>query len=322
MFCSKNNCIFTPKINNNVSLKIKIKMKKLVLFLVLFSITAMAVCQIHVTWNGFVGVGTNNPYAKLQIAQNGNDFTFKPANPGPEIGGWDGTSSTQILFWHTNAGWNRIKTAGHTTYSDSTLKTEITPLRNATATLTQLKTYSYYFKSDDIKTRKRDYGVLAQEIAAILPELVDTAKGTMFVNYNAFIGFLIRGFNEQQSIIEKQQNTIENLQKKVEALEKYCGKGNEKPEFSGETREMKLQQNAPNPFSSTTTIQCYIPQEMGKVQLCIYNMQGAQVKCIPVTDRGDVTVTLSAGQLAIGVYTYLLIGDNQTSDAKQMILTK
>jgi hypothetical protein len=83
-----------------------------------------------------------------------------------------------------------------------------------------------------------------------------------------------------------------------------------------------LHQHVPNPFSSATTIQGYIPQEVGKVQLCIYNMQGTQVKCIPVTDRGDISVTVAAGQLSAGIYTYILIGDSQTSDAKQMILTK
>ena len=51
-------------------------------------------------------------------------------------------------------------------------------------------------------------------------------------------------------------------------------------------------------------------------------MQGTQVKCIPVSDRGTVNLQLQAGQLAAGVYTYLLIGDKRTSEAKQMILTK
>jgi hypothetical protein len=51
-------------------------------------------------------------------------------------------------------------------------------------------------------------------------------------------------------------------------------------------------------------------------------MQGVQVKCITVSERGKVIVQIQAGQLAAGVYTYLLIGDKKTSDAKQMILTK
>ena len=48
----------------------------------------------------------------------------------------------------------------------------------------------------------------------------------------------------------------------------------------------------------------------------------SRLKCITVTERGMTTVQIHAGQLAAGVYTYLLIGDGKASDAKQMILTK
>jgi hypothetical protein len=86
--------------------------------------------------------------------------------------------------------------------------------------------------------------------------------------------------------------------------------------------EMKVYQNAPNPFNEHTTIQCYIPQTIKKAELCVYNMHGAQVKCITVSERGMVNVQIQAGQLSAGVYTYLLVGNGKTSDAKQMILTK
>jgi hypothetical protein len=86
--------------------------------------------------------------------------------------------------------------------------------------------------------------------------------------------------------------------------------------------EMKVYQNAPNPFNERTTIQCYTPQTIQKAELCIYNMQGVQIKCLTVSERGMVNVQIEAGQLSAGVYTYLLIGDRKTSDAKQMILTK
>jgi hypothetical protein len=61
---------------------------------------------------------------------------------------------------------------------------------------------------------------------------------------------------------------------------------------------------------------------MRKVELCVYNMQGTQVKCLLISERGTINVQIQAGQLSAGVYTYLLIGDGKTSDAKQMILTK
>ena len=85
---------------------------------------------------------------------------------------------------------------------------------------------------------------------------------------------------------------------------------------------MKLYQNAPNPFSESTIIQCYIPETIKKVELCVYDMQGARLKCFLISERGMTSVRIQAGELSAGVYTYLLIGDGKNSEAKQMILTK
>ena len=67
---------------------------------------------------------------------------------------------------------------------------------------------------------------------------------------------------------------------------------------------------------------CIIPKTISKVQLCVYNMQGVQIKCLNIDERGEVEVMIEAGALTSGIYTYLLIGDWKTSEAKNMILTK
>jgi hypothetical protein len=69
-------------------------------------------------------------------------------------------------------------------------------------------------------------------------------------------------------------------------------------------------------------IRCYIPETIQKAELCVYDMQGSQLKCILVSERGTTAIQIQAGQLAAGIYTYLLIGDGKTSDTKQMILTR
>jgi len=51
-------------------------------------------------------------------------------------------------------------------------------------------------------------------------------------------------------------------------------------------------------------------------------MQGVQVKCLDIAERGNVGIIIEAGKLSSGIYTYLLLGDGKTSEAKQMILTK
>jgi len=85
---------------------------------------------------------------------------------------------------------------------------------------------------------------------------------------------------------------------------------------------MKLYQNAPNPFNERTTIKCYVPERIQKAQLCVYTMQGVQVQCLTITERGSVEIVIEAGTLSSGIYSYVLIGDGAATDAKQMILTK
>ena len=84
----------------------------------------------------------------------------------------------------------------------------------------------------------------------------------------------------------------------------------------------KLYQNAPNPWSSETVIRYCLPQSVAKADIYIYDMQGAQLKCIPAQGRGESQVTLTARDLKAGMYLYALVADGALVDSKQMILTK
>jgi hypothetical protein len=340
----------------------------------------MGVTRIGVSNIGIgYGMASLNPAYRLQVggnaqfANDANQTYYLKISPSSQP--CIGSNTGVINCWESISGFNTLVAKKYSTSSDSILKTDIRPIENATATLKKIHTHSYYFKSDPVETRRREYGVLAQEIEAVLPELVSTIKiedeiETKAVNYNGFIPFLIKGFNEQQTFIEKQQqenmeldalrHTIQeqqgiignlqkefqqetsSLKKEIELLKealKTCCKTNQPKTLQGEennstqefnltdpanagTDEMKVYQNAPNPFNTTTTIQCYIPQTVQHVELCVYNMQGARIKCLTLSERGTVNVQIQAGELSAGVYTYLLIGDGNTSEAKQMILTK
>jgi hypothetical protein len=330
-------------------------MKRITLFFALLAIATVANAQIKISYNGNVGIGIDPTYAgcKLRVAYGGNDFTFMPNFGGSiNLGGYIASdpNATRIDFWHPVAGWNKVRFKGYTLSSDSSLKTDIVPLKNATDVLNQIKTYSYFFKSDDMKTRKREYGILAQEIEAILPELVDSSRGLLFVDYNAFIPILIKGFNEQQSFIQKQQKEIELLQKIVflqeqdlptlqdnmralqETVFSCCGKSKsleksleipnstEKPQQLNE--QAILYQNAPNPFSSNTEITCYIPEHSKQAFLYIYNLQGVELKAYSLTKAGFQSVIVNGSELTAGMYLYTLVVDNEIVDTKRMILTK
>ncbi|NLJ81888.1 MAG: T9SS type A sorting domain-containing protein [Bacteroidales bacterium] len=371
--------------------------KKVFLTVAIFAITGNAAkAQIELTYSGNVGMGINPTWVgcKLRVAYGGNDFAFIPNHCGVNFGARNASAknATRIDFWHPTAEWNKVRFRGYTLGSDSTLKTEIIPLESATDILKQIKTYSYYFKSDCIDTRQKEYGVLAQELEDVLPELIDTAKETMLVNYNAFFAFLIKGFNEQQELIETQQqevgqlqmdfgeqqqeiiqlrdsitqhrqeinqhqqvteilqqiifsqemelnelrNTVDNWSMLFEYLQNMIlnccdneifprGDSISVPKSNSQSKtqqEAILYQNTPNPFSSNTEIACYIPAMKTNAYIHVYSLQGVKLKSFTITQTGHNTVIVSASELAVGMYLYTLVVDNELIDSKRMILTK
>ena len=82
-----------------------------------------------------------------------------------------------------------------------------------------------------------------------------------------------------------------------------------------------LSQNIPNPFSTSTRIEMFLPASIQKAVLCIYNLQGEQIDQIPVTERDHTSVTIDAYHLKPGMYLYTLISDGSVVDTKKMILT-
>ncbi len=301
-------------------------MKKRILFLLVFSFaSSIAMAQMYVTWDGKVGIGTTTPSCKFQINSSTNNFTFKPNNSGNlEIGGYDGSSNSTIIFWHSSAGYNSLIAKSFTKSSDSTLKTNVQRLDNPTATLKRINGYSYFYKEDPSQRGNKEYGVIAQEVERVLPELVDTVKGIKVVDYDGLIPFLIEAVKEQQE-------QIESLTQEILLLKQSCSQQNDAPKgvsnqnliLDGQNHsELQVYQNAPNPFNTTTTIKCFVPDNISKAQLCVYDTGGNLMKCYSIQDRGTVDLHIQAGSLSAGIYVYLLTGDGQTSETKQMVLTK
>jgi len=226
--------------------------------------------------------------------------------------------------------------------SDIRLKENITPLPYVLEKLKEVQSYNYnytdeYFK-DFTKEEKEymqrmEYGFLAQEFEKIFPELVfeKGEDGMLSINYVGMIPILTSAINEQQQVIDAQSKRISELERLIGIVNPKSKEEDENNHLlhlklsqnvNVDNEDMILYQNAPNPFNNNTFVRCYIPKTIGNVQLCVYNMQGSQVKCLNIAERGEVEIMIEAGALSSGIYTYLLIGDGKTSEAKQMILTK
>ena len=75
------------------------------------------------------------------------------------------------------------------------------------------------FKIDD-ETKKRNIGVIAQEVVEILPEVVTycDVNDEYGVQYGNFAGLFIEAIKEQTQIIENQKKEIEDLKEIVNKL--------------------------------------------------------------------------------------------------------
>ncbi|MDR2927964.1 MAG: tail fiber domain-containing protein [Cytophagaceae bacterium] len=221
--------------------------------------------------------------------------------------------------------------------SDMRLKENITPCPPLLSKLNKVQAYNYNFTDEYFKDfteeekeamQRTEYGFLAQEVQKIFPELVyvTDSTGMLAINYVGMIPILTSAINELQKEVETLRNELSTYRSEVTRKSTAEDKSAETLQFNlsdTETEKMRVEQNAPNPFNERTAVRCHIPQTVSSVQLCIYDMQGAQIKCLPISERGTVDVPIEAGTLASGIYTYLLVASNgSTSEAKQMILTK
>jgi hypothetical protein len=86
------------------------------------------------------------------------------------------------------------------TYSDRNLKSEIEEIQNSLDTLNKLQGVSFVFNS----TGEKSFGLIAQDVEEILPEIVHTnSSGIKTIVYDSIIAFLIESIKEQQKQIDE-----------------------------------------------------------------------------------------------------------------------
>lgn len=199
--------------------------------------------------------------------------------------------------------------------SDARFKKDITALENPLAKVMDLKGVTYNWRNDEFPEKDfgnvKQIGFIAQELEKVIPEAVVTDEnGYYSVNYFAVIPVLTEAIKEQQKMLNKQAEEIEQLKKQQNS------KGSFNP-----VQDIKLYQNEPNPFNSSTIIRYYLPAQVGQAALHIFDLQGKLIKTLPLSEKGNASVTIKSNELQPGMYIYSLIADGKEIDTKKMILT-
>ncbi len=272
---------------------------------------------------------TNSGNFKLFLKDNGN------------VGIGTGTPSYKFTVLGNIASYGTVIIS-----SDRRLKSEIRPLQSAMDKLSQLNGVAYKKHLPDLHLNEIDtqgitdeaklnairndnqssndelsqidnYGFIAQELREVFPELVrEDNEGYLGIDYISLIPVMVEAMKELREEIDLLKSTNEEFESRDKnALENNNGMENS-------SQGATLYQNAPNPFSSETEIRYYIPNNAGQASMLIFDMQGTLKKQMPITGKGNGSLTINASELPAGMYIYSLIVDGNEIDSKRMILTK
>jgi trimeric autotransporter adhesin len=124
----------------------------------------------------------------------------------------------------------------------------------------------------------------------------------------------------QAKINELLKKDMAELRSMVNSLKNNNVEGSIK--ITENSNEAKLYQNAPNPFSKTTTIRYSIPANTKRAAISITTINGIKIKSFELSSKGGQSIDISGGQLNAGTYIYMLVVDDVVVDSKKMIMTK
>ncbi len=169
--------------------------------------------------------------------------------------------------------------------------------------------------NEDLRNaNKIHYGLLAQEVKELYPELVhEDAAGVMSINYIELIPLLIQAVQD----LSVQVNDLSNF-----ASVSVRKQAPNLPNSATEAVVATLYQNNPNPFTEETVISYVVPTEAQQASIYIYNMLGEQLSKYDISAFGEGYITISANELYAGTFLYSLVVDGKLIDTKQMIITQ
>ena len=180
-------------------------------------------------------------------------------------------------------------------------------------------TYESLKKEEAKMCSRRHYGIDAEELQNIYPDLVLVGQdGYLSVNYVELVPLLIRSIQELKAEVDELKGENDAMKARSTALE-----DNETTGIGDATSipaAASLAQNTPNPFSERTTIRFTLPENVQNSYICIFNMNGKLQKKIPVNSSMD-SIIISSYELSPGMYLYSLIIGGQELDTKKMIIS-
>ncbi len=282
-------------------------------------------------WTGNNVTGSGNISIGYAAGQTSNNLENSIA-----IGSYrENTASNQILFGNTNTtsiggqvGWSVL--------SDGRFKKNIKENVAGLDFIKELHPVSYEIDIESLNkfqgldtvsftdaptTAIVTTGFIAQDVDDLVKEnnyafygveAPQNEKDNYTIRYTEFVVPLVKAVQELSNIVENQQEKITRLRAALP----------DDSDMSGILNRVQLNQNLPNPFTSATSIEMFLPGDITQAEVHIIDIDGKILHKIPVSERGNTSITLEKGTLKNGVYIYSLVVDGNVAQSKRLILAE
>jgi len=314
-----------------------------IIVITLFVVSTSVIAQIKInSTTGYIGIGTSSPQNNVDIY---NNVRFFSSSTSGIMLSYNGTSPIFVPLtnntgylgyyqWWYNANITNIYYVNLSKISDARLKENISELSgsNSLEKIKKIKCIKFDYKPGFLNSTKdslnkcnssysvkNQLGFLGQQLDSIVPEAVtfDSLRQVFGVKYDNLVPLVI-------AAIKQQQQQIDSLKKLInkKGTVSMTSSSIQTNVTITESDVPALYQNAPNPFSQKTVIGYYLPETVQNATIYVYDMNGGQIKSIPIFSKGAGNVTINGNELRPGMYLYTLIANRQEIATKRMILTQ
>ena len=124
----------------------------------------------------------------------------------------------KVVALYVAAGDSRfanVQATAVTTTSDISLKENVVKIDNACEKVNGMRGVYFDWKDKENYDNERQLGFIAQEVEAVVPELVKEKEGIKSVNYSQTVALLLEAIKEQGTQIKQLQDEVADLKSKV-----------------------------------------------------------------------------------------------------------
>lgn len=145
--------------------------------------------------NNFVGDGSGLTNAGATVAPKSDNVNYNVTFTNQLNGAHANTFVNTSFTFNPSTG--DASATNFNSTSDAVWKEEISPIKNASEIISKLSGKAFNW----VHSGKKSYGVIAQEVESVLPDVVVENTAGKAVNYNTLIAFLIESNKELQNRI-------------------------------------------------------------------------------------------------------------------------